>query len=161
MPQGLILGPRLFLLYINNLPLIFQGVNFVLCADDTNILVDNKAEAFQHKIAFLMQQLEIQFHSNDLIVNIERMCVISFHSHQNRHPLRPCVMFNRNAISYSSELKFLGLFIMANVPWHVPIHFFCAGLSEVYYMIKSLRDVIYTHMLWSIYYAYFRSRLTL
>jgi len=26
-------------------------------------------------------------------------------------------------------------------------------------MIKSLRDVIYTHMLWSIYYMYFRSRL--
>jgi len=41
-----------------------------LCADDTNILVDDKAEAFQHKIAFLMQQLEIWFHNNDLTVNI-------------------------------------------------------------------------------------------
>jgi len=112
-------------------------------------LVDDKAETFQHKIAFLMQQLEIWFHNNDLIVNIEKACVISFHSHQNRHPFRPHVMFNRNATAYSSELKFLGIFIMENLPWHVPIHSFCAGFSEVYYMIKSVREVIYTHMFWS------------
>ena len=68
-------------------------------------------------------------------------------------------MFNRNEIAYSSELKFLGLFITENLPWCVPIHSFCAGLSKVYYVIKYLRDIIYTHMLWSIYYAYFRSRL--
>jgi len=72
MPQDSILGPCLFLLYIDDLSLIFQGVNFVLCADDTNTFVDDKAEAFQHKIAFLMQQLQIWFHNNDLTVNIEK-----------------------------------------------------------------------------------------
>jgi len=42
------------------LPLIFQGVNFVLYADDTNILaVDKYEEALQHKIAFVIQQLEM------------------------------------------------------------------------------------------------------
>jgi hypothetical protein len=70
-------------------------------------------------------------------------------------------MFNRSTIACSSELKFLGLFIMENSPWHVPVHSFHAGLSKVYYMIKSLREVIYIHMLWSIYYAYFRSRLSM
>jgi hypothetical protein len=68
-------------------------------------------------------------------------------------------MFNRNTIAYISELKFLGLFITENFPCHVPVHSFCAGLGEVYYTIKSLTDIIYTHMLWSIYYAYFCSRL--
>ena len=41
-PQGSVLGPLLFLLHINDLTRIFQGVNFVLYADDTNILVVDK-----------------------------------------------------------------------------------------------------------------------
>ena len=81
------------------MPLIFQGVNFVLYADDTNILVvDKEEEALLHKIAFVMQQLEICFHKTDLIVNIENTFAISFHSHHNRHPFRPNIMFNRNEI---------------------------------------------------------------
>ena len=68
-------------------------------------------------------------------------------------------MFTRNEIPYSSELKCLGLFIMENLVWLVQIHSLCASLSEVYYMIKSLRDIMRTHMLWSIDFVYFHSRL--
>ena len=54
-PQGSILGPLLFLLYINDLCQIFQGVNFVLYADVSNILVVHKEEeVLQHKMTFFM-----------------------------------------------------------------------------------------------------------
>jgi len=80
--------------------LIFQGVNFVLYAYDTSILVvDKEEEMLQHKIAFVMQQLEICFHKTDLIVNIENTLAILLHSHHNRHPCKLHIKFNRNEIA--------------------------------------------------------------
>ena len=79
----------------------------------------------------------LEHHKNDLILNIEKTCAISFNSHQNRHPCRPHIIFNRNDIAYSSELKFLGAFITDNLAWNVQIHSLCASLSKAYYMTKS------------------------
>ena len=51
--------------------------------------VDKEEEALQHKVTLVMQQLELWFDKNDLIVNITKKCAISFHPHQNSHPTRP------------------------------------------------------------------------
>jgi hypothetical protein len=52
-PQGSILGPLLFLLYINDLPSALSTDNKVLYADDTSILVSGTNDQIQLRSKFL------------------------------------------------------------------------------------------------------------
>jgi hypothetical protein len=68
-PQGSILGPLLFLLYINDLPQCISDAEVVLFADDTNILVIGKdINTLQRKINRVMIQLESWFLKNNLVI---------------------------------------------------------------------------------------------
>ena len=58
-PQGSILGPLLFILYINDIPNINKECTFIFYADDANILISGQTIA------------EIEGKSNSLATNLE------------------------------------------------------------------------------------------
>ena len=83
--------------YFVLLPLLLD--KFHICKDPWKVNKDEDED--EHKITLVMQQLELWFCNNDLIVNIDKTCGISFHSHQNTYPSRPYIIFNNNEIEYS------------------------------------------------------------
>jgi hypothetical protein len=79
-PQGSILGPLRFIIYLNGLPYgLHQGNTPVIYTDDTSVLLtaNNKAE-LKNKINFVLDYMTGCFSANGLVPNMEKTNIMKF-----------------------------------------------------------------------------------
>lgn len=157
-PQGSILGPLLFLIYINDLPYNI-GSSIILYADDTTSVLETKTdEDLVTKLQENLQQLSKWFKANGLSINNSKSQIVKFHTAHNKKGFNPTTLNWKGLnLNFSDTASFLGVIVDSKLSWKPYIETLKRKLNSSCYQIISIRHTtdIKTRLL--IYYANFYS----
>ena len=122
-PQGSILGPILFLLYINDFPRVSTKQKFLLYADDTNILYENSDTKTIIKTIYMEMPKIIEWIKENKL-HINKTVAILFHTRQKRvNTDENSILIDGNIIPFTTNTKFLGINIDNNHTWKAHINY--------------------------------------
>lgn len=158
-PQGSILGPILFLLYINDLPSNVSN-KLILYADDTTAIVKAKSdEELSTKVCEVMTELEKWFDVNGLKLNKDKTQLVKFCTHQNRAFFDNELVFPDQTMTICKDVRFLGVDLDQHLSWNKCIDTVLKRLNSACFQMLILRDTIDLKTRIMVYYAYFHSIL--
>ena len=160
-PQGSVLGPLLFLIYINDLPSVSKSVAFYLFADDTNIYFEaSDLFTLQKVLNRELRHVKKWLDANKLSLNIDKTNFVVFHS-PARKLAEPIVLkFGRKKISRTDHVRFLGVLLDETLGWKPHLVELSRKLSRSVGIFYKLRHYVPADTLKTVYYALFYPFLT-
>ena len=150
-PQGSILGPLCFNLYINDLP---QAVSedCVLFADDAVFVITSPDfKGLIKRIEKLFADLTNYLQYNCLIPNTTKSKLMCFSSRVVTQ--LPNLAFSGGTIEWVSEYKYLGLILTNKMSFGKHINKVALNVSRISGMIFSVRDIFPQKVLLKLYQA--------
>ena len=94
-PQGSVLGPLLFLLYVNDIYCSSKKLKFYLFADDTNVLHSHKdLKSLEKEMNVELDNVYQWLVSNKLILNLKKTNFVIFRPYQKPLPFLPTIYIN-------------------------------------------------------------------
>jgi len=162
-PQGSILGPLLFSIYINDISLSSKMFQTISYADDTTLFVsisiaNNEISPTIERLNDEISKYTDWLQLNALSLNISKTSCMMFTS-QNRTIERPSIKVNNNPVNYVETFDFLGITIDKHLKWNSHTSKISSKISKVIGILIHLKKVMPTQVLKTIYNALINSHI--
>ena len=157
-PQGSVLGPLLFLIYINDLHNAIKYSKTRHFADDTNLLLANSSmKKIKKQLNIDLKILTAWLKANKISLNASKTEILIF-----RHPNKPInydpiIKLDGNRIYPSKYVKYLGILIDPHLTWKYHVKVLAPKLTRAAGMLRKIRHYVPELTLKNIYHAIFSS----
>lgn len=148
-PQGSVLGPILFLIYVNDLPNSTPSANFTLFADDTSLT--HSHSDFNMLLTEAQNSLlsaQNWFTNNKLVLNKDKTETMVFSLRQH------------SELDNSHSVKFLGVLLDSKLTWEEHTVSVCKNISRKIFLLRNLRNCLSHSTLKIAYHALIQSSLS-
>ena len=165
-PQGTVLGPLLFLIYINELCNLKIEGEILSFADDTVLLFAEKSWEKVHEVAEKeLQKVKHWFDINLLTLNKEKTMYINFSPKINTQPIISSLKIHSTNCALSditcnccilrkvTNIKYLGIIIDQHLKWNLHINSLVKKLRYALHKFYSLRYILSLSNLKMVYHA--------
>jgi Reverse transcriptase (RNA-dependent DNA polymerase) len=180
--QGSILGPILFLCFINDLPNCTDMLSLLFADDTAGLTSGPDLKLVIQKANLELQKLSMWFRANKMAVNVKKTKYIIFKPKSKKVTIEKGegVLFNNNDLNepndeskifeldriyddnpniHDRSFKLLGVYLDENLSFNHHCNFICNKLSQSNYIISRVKNMLPRNALRTLYFSLFHPHL--